>query len=510
MPVALSLFAATIANAEIVTYAAPSGANLSTDYTVMVNGVRLDVYQIPALKSNGGNYSMTYFDFSGSVKIEIRSQKNLANAIIRPESYNISKRMNGDTLVVSLDKPRNISIEPDVRNGPLLIFGNPIEQDIPSKGDPGVIYYGPGIHQPDQIKVGDNQTLYIAGGAIIKAPVLLTGNNATIRGRGIIDGSPWGWRKGPTHYFVNLVGARNVRVRDIIIASSFEYTLVPDNCDSVTISNVKICGSKCQNDDGIQVWNCSDVLIEDCFIRTDDDCLCLYGKNWSLPMQRATIERCVLWCDRADIIRVGWWPSVTGIACDQSIMRDCDVIHSFQEGDNWGFWSYNVFGIEPSDGVLLSNMRFENIRINVDAQPFFTLTRIISFSRAASYPDLGNGQYGIVKNIHFKDITLTGVEKKIQILIWGKDAGHYVDNISFENVMQYGQCTQNTTPGVYIGKYATNIEFTCGSTAKDDFRLLLDSPARSLGSIPFDVSRAGRRTPATLTVGLPPVPKAFE
>jgi len=40
--------------------------------------------------------------------------------------------------------------------------------------------------------------------------------------------------------------------------------------------------------------------------------------------------------------------------------------------------------------------------------------------------------------------------------------------------------------------------------------LLPDSPARSLGFIPFDVSRAGRRTPATLTVGLPPVPKAFE
>jgi len=46
--------------------------------------------------------------------------------------------------------------------------------------------------------------------------------------------------------------------------------------------------------------------------------------------------------------------------------------------------------------------------------------------------------------------------------------------------------------------------------AKDDFRLRPDSPARALGFVPFDASRAGRRTPVRLTGDLPPVPKAFE
>jgi hypothetical protein len=45
---------------------------------------------------------------------------------------------------------------------------------------------------------------------------------------------------------------------------------------------------------------------------------------------------------------------------------------------------------------------------------------------------------------------------------------------------------------------------------KDDFRLKDRSPALDIGFKPFDSSKAGRTRPATLTGGLPPVPKAFE
>ena len=45
---------------------------------------------------------------------------------------------------------------------------------------------------------------------------------------------------------------------------------------------------------------------------------------------------------------------------------------------------------------------------------------------------------------------------------------------------------------------------------KDDFRLKEGSPALAIGFKPFDFSQAGRKRPATLTGGLPPVPKAFD
>jgi hypothetical protein len=46
--------------------------------------------------------------------------------------------------------------------------------------------------------------------------------------------------------------------------------------------------------------------------------------------------------------------------------------------------------------------------------------------------------------------------------------------------------------------------------AQDDYRLKEDSPALALGFKPFDYSQAGRRTPVTLTQGLPDIPAGFE
>jgi hypothetical protein len=45
--------------------------------------------------------------------------------------------------------------------------------------------------------------------------------------------------------------------------------------------------------------------------------------------------------------------------------------------------------------------------------------------------------------------------------------------------------------------------------AAGDFTLAADSPARALGFAPLDPAAAGRRTPRTLTVGLPVVPTSW-
>jgi hypothetical protein len=51
---------------------------------------------------------------------------------------------------------------------PLHLFANPLEKDAPKQDDPNVVYFGPGVHDPGPIQIKNNQTLYLAGGAIVR------------------------------------------------------------------------------------------------------------------------------------------------------------------------------------------------------------------------------------------------------------------------------------------------------------------------------------------------------
>ena len=125
-----------------------------------------------------------------------------------------------------MSKPTKVSIEPDGKKGPLLLFANPLETDVPKADDPTVLYYGPGTHQVGAIILGDGQTLYLAGGAVVKGAVIARGSNIRICGRGILDGSDYEWRKGPHHVTVGIYG-ENVVVEGITIRGSSHWTIVP-------------------------------------------------------------------------------------------------------------------------------------------------------------------------------------------------------------------------------------------------------------------------------------------
>jgi hypothetical protein len=129
-------------------------------------------------------------------------------------------------LVVSLPGPRKLSIEPEGRKGPLLLFANPPELNPPKPETRGVIYFGPGVHRPGRIEVTSQQTLYLAAGAVVKGGVLAQGENIRITGHGILDGSDYEWRKGPTPHVVSIRGT-NVEVSGITIRGASHWTIVP-------------------------------------------------------------------------------------------------------------------------------------------------------------------------------------------------------------------------------------------------------------------------------------------
>ena len=79
---------------------------------------------------------------------------------------------------------------------------------------------------------------------------------------------------------IDLKDCTHARVEGIVVRkNSRGWTLVTEQCDDVVVSNVKICGSFYGNDDGIDPVNSRNMTIEDCLIRTKDDCLAFKGMD---------------------------------------------------------------------------------------------------------------------------------------------------------------------------------------------------------------------------------------
>lgn len=448
----LLLLTSVPAGAAALTYPAPVGEALSADYEVSVEGQKVGVYTARVLDPPfagkewdfGGAYSFANFDMEGKVTVRIASRRSLGATVIRPESANVRLKMIDEhTLDLSLDRPRKISIEPDGKRGPLLLFANPLESGVPKAGATNVIFFGPGLHKPDVIPVGDNQTVYIAGGAVVKGAIVARGTNIHIRGRGILDGSDYEWRKGPHGVTVGIYGT-NITVSGITIRGSSHWTIVPRGSRHVTVSNVKLCGSRVQNDDGINPCNSQDVLITDCFIRSDDDCVALKGLDLRTPnnnVERITVENCILWCDRARIFLLGH-ESRAAFMRDVTL-RNLDIIH----------FTMTPFLFEPGEDMRLENIRVEDVRIHGEGQAeLIRLRPVVNQYMQKKVP-------GFIRDVRFKDIVLTGRPGAYGVLLAGAGPEHTVQDVTFENVTFLGKGLTRAAPQVTIGPNVGDVRF---------------------------------------------------
>ena len=70
---------------------------------------------------------------------------------------------------------------------------------------------------------------------------------------------------------------KDIEIDGITIRDSLVYNIRPIACENLTIKNIKIIGNWRYNSDGIDMHNCENVVIDNCFIRTFDDSICIKG-----------------------------------------------------------------------------------------------------------------------------------------------------------------------------------------------------------------------------------------
>lgn len=483
-PAQSSSNSATTGSPRVVVYPAPQGEVLSSDYAIEVNGRPVPVYVIKS-RWHDKKYSAAYFDFSGSVTVTIRPNlselgvtASLDRLKVRPERYGIQPSIENGVLSFTTDKHFNISVEPNGTHSPLHLFSNPIEENPPKSGDPGVIYFGPGVHTPTHIHLTAGQTLYIAGGAVVNAAVTSTGDNIRIMGRGILSGDLWQHSYIPQYVEaengVKLLpermvwpsDGRNILIEDIIIRGSWTWTVVPSRCDQVLIRNLRICGSRCANDDGIDACNCSNVTIRDCFIHTDDDGICMKGTAIDdqdpRPTENVVVEDCTFWIDFANGFRLG--TESRARACRNFTASNIDIIHfpsNPQAGPpGSGGPQAAVFQFSPQGEMPMENLAFNNIRINGEL-PLQLIGLTCSWTTKPAASEHPVGPY--VHNVAFRDVNVygrhEGPELSPLIFMEGLDAEHDIENVILTNVVLHGKAVTRDTAGVQIGEFVSGVVF---------------------------------------------------
>lgn len=398
---------------------------------------------------------MATFDFSGSVEVKVKWNKGrVDSARVRPLSYGIPARVEGDEVSFTLERPCNLSVEVngDIFHN-LQLFANPVETDVPDRNDPDVLYYGPGVHTPEggAVKVPSGKTLYLAGGALLKGRILVEGvRDVVVRGRGVVDYRVKGG--------IRVANSRNVLVEGLVATQC-----ATGGSDSVTIRNVKVI-SYYGWGDGMNVFASNNVLFDGVFCRNSDDCTTVYGTRGGFEggCRNVTMQNSTLWADVAHPIFIG----IHGNAEQPEVLENLNYVnidildHREKQLDYQGCMSINA-----GDNNTVRNVRFENIRVEDFREGQLLNLRIFYNKKYCKAPGRG------IENVLFKDITYDGHRANLSI-IEGYDEERTIRGVRFENLRINGQLITDDMPGkpawyqtgdmagIYIGPHVEDVTFT--------------------------------------------------
>jgi hypothetical protein len=429
-------------------YPAPAGEELSKDFSVRVENQEVPVYVAkvapaePARrwkamddKANSADYftnaAFAYFDMQGPVTVTVTCSDVIQSVKILPSSLKLEPTLQGKRLSLTLAEPKPVTVEVNGNwVGALHLFANPPEPDAPRAGDPNVVYFGPGIHEVSHLVVSNNQTVYVAGGAVVRGvirpderfqisgysglrtyspTVVLRGTNITFRGRGIVDGS-----RCTTHARnLIVVQGRDITLEGVILRDSSTWNIPIRQSDRVHVRNLKLLGYRA-NSDGIDICSSRDVMVEDCFIRTLDDLIVVKTDRGQGEARRIVAKNCVLWNEVAHALSIG---AELRENVDDVLFTDCDVIHD--KGREWTLRVYHC------DSARIRNVRFENLRIEESPRLISLWIDKAFWTRDA--------ERGHIDGVTFKNIRAKADPLRVEFK--GFDETHAVENVVLEDVV---------------------------------------------------------------------------
>lgn len=354
------------------------------DYEVMVKPVSGGEWQrVPVLRCDVNTRKVqkaAFAEFDMAKPVAVRIRKTAGNGqcsmpVVRPSSRSIvPQRTDSNEVEIVISEPSFLSVEYDGdRHHNLHLFANsiltehhtpdepnaidwvaPQSQDVFVK-DAKLIYFGPGVHKPKdlpsaEIKIPSGCTVYLAPGAVVKARLIVDrAENVRIVGRGIIDHPLRG---------VEITYSRNVLVEGITFLNPAHYTIYGGESSDITVRGIKSFSARSWSD-GVDLMCCKRVKVENCFLRTSDDCIALYNHRWWYwgGSEDIEVSRCVFWPDVAHSVNIGSHGddrNPEGETLRNVTISDCDILYNKGEG---------VIAINCGDRNHIKDITFDNIRV---------------------------------------------------------------------------------------------------------------------------------------------------
>ena len=408
-----------IGTSGLVTYPKPAPLKTSTVYTVSARQpgqVAKSVFTEQFTK--GRTIHVAGFSCAGEVEITVATlTQPLQLPRISPQSRQLDQhvtQVNDRTVKFTITKPQKLILFPTTTGGkeldPLYLFADPLE-DLPITA---THEFGPGVHDQG-VTVGSDETVHIAGGAVINGKIAIMGGaqRVKIHGRGLLQISEEFEIDGCTSVKIEGITIRNLTGDpDPDDHHNGDWTTRIRRSTDVTVHGVKVF-SFAETTDGIDPDGSTKVTISDCLLSTGDDCIAIKStESTGEPTAMIRVLDSVLetYPGRGGVggdgVKIG---TETFEDIHDVRVERCDVVRCFGENDIGG---HSAFSIVHKHGAKIFDVHYTDIHVEAD---------------------IAHKDFEIISkaNGSVSDVALTNINWAKPKLI--KLSGNDISNVTFQN-----------------------------------------------------------------------------
>ena len=254
--------------------------------------------------------------------------------------------------------------------------------------------------------------------------VILEVENCGVYGGGRLDGngSFFGFRREEGFrrpaQMLYMCESSNIRVRDIELVNSTYWSCFVHGCEDVIINGLRIKNNQfVQNGDGIDIDSSRRVIVSDCNIDSEDDCITFRNnarqlKDKTRILEDVTVTNCRLRTNHANAFRIG---------VGNGVIRNCEVSNIVIRDSSKGVCLEARYSGNTDDrpGCRIENISFSNIFMECRC-PVFLASYCRGISDIPAPP---------IRNIRFSGLTVRAEHN----LVVEANEGALVENIGFFN-----------------------------------------------------------------------------